>query len=69
MLLILAENLIDEYIDISENNAEALNESIRLNHSAYDMLYLTIARRYGGTLLTLDKKLAVLARKEGIQVV
>jgi hypothetical protein len=35
---------------ISENNMEALNEAIRLDYSAYDMLYLTLARRTGALL-------------------
>ncbi|MDR3231146.1 MAG: type II toxin-antitoxin system VapC family toxin [Synergistaceae bacterium] len=65
-LLRLAENLVDEYVDISENNIEAMNEAIRLGHSVYDMLYLTLARRMGATLLTLDKRLLALAEKEGI---
>ncbi len=41
-------HLIDEYIDITENNQESLIESIRIDHSVYDVLYLTIARRNGG---------------------
>ena len=68
-LMELAENLIDEYIPIKENNMEALNEAIRLKFSAYDMLYLTIARRMGATLLTLDHSLNVIAQKEGVDTV
>ena len=68
-LLRLAQDLVDEYYDISENNNESLNESIRLNHSSYDMLYFTLARRTGAVLLTLDKKLLELAEKEGIETV
>lgn len=68
-LLRLAGNLVDEYYDISENNNESLIESVRLNHSSYDMLYFTLARRTGSVLLTLDKKLFKLAEKEGIETV
>jgi predicted nucleic acid-binding protein len=68
-ILFLAENLIDEFIDISENNNESLNEAIRLNHSTYDMLYFTLARRTGATLMTLDSRLNSLAKKEGIDIV
>lgn len=68
-LLRLAVNLVDEYYDISENNNESLIESVRLNHSFYDMLYFTLARRTGSVLLTLDKKLFKLAEKEGIETV
>jgi predicted nucleic acid-binding protein len=65
-LLRMAENLIDDYTSISENNIEAMNEAIRLEHSVYDMLYLTLARRTGAMLLTMDKKLLALAKNEGI---
>ena len=66
-LLEMTENLIDEFIPIKENHLEALNEAIRLKYSAYDMLYLTIARRTGGTLVTLDHSLNLIAKKEGIE--
>jgi predicted nucleic acid-binding protein len=65
----LSENLIDEFVPISENNLEALNEAIRLEYSAYDMLYLTLARRTGAILLTLDKPLNAIAEKEGIEII
>jgi predicted nucleic acid-binding protein len=67
-LLELAGNLIDEFVLIAENNLEALHESIRLNYSAYDMLYLTLARRTGAILMTLDRPLGTIAAKEGIPV-
>jgi predicted nucleic acid-binding protein len=53
----LFENLVDEFVPVSENNLEALNEAIRLDYSAYDILYLTLAMRTGAILLTLDKPL------------
>ena len=68
-LLELAENLIDEYVPIKENYLEAFNESIRLNYPAYDMLYLTLARRTGAMLLSLDRPLNSIAKKEGIDIV
>ncbi len=61
-------DLIDEFIDIAENNQEALVESIRLNYSVYDVLYLTLARRNGAVLLTLDKRLKEKAKELGIEV-
>jgi predicted nucleic acid-binding protein len=60
------DDLIDEYIHISENNEESLVEGIRLKHPVYDLLYLTIARRNGAVLLTQDKKLKKIAQKNGI---
>ena len=68
-LLSLAQNLVDEYYDISQFTIESLNESIRLNHSSYDMFYLTLARRSGAKLLTLDKKLLQIACTEGIETI
>jgi len=64
----LCINLIDDFVDISENNEEAINESIRLNHSVFDLLYFTLARRNGAMLLTLDKKLNELSEKNGIVI-
>ncbi len=52
-----AFDLIDEFVPIHENILESLSEAIRQNHSVYDMLYLTLARRNAATLFSLDKKL------------
>ena len=60
--------LIDEYIDISANYEEALNEGIRIKHSVYDLLYLVIARRNGAILLTQDKKLIKIAKETGVEI-
>ncbi len=68
-ILRFRDDLIDEYVDIASNNEEALVESMRLNHPAYDLLYLTLARRRGGILLTLDKKLIKLAIENGVDVI
>jgi len=63
------DNLIDEYVDISENAEESLAESVNVDHSTYDLLYMTLARRYGACLLTMDKKLKSLSEKNGIDTV
>jgi predicted nucleic acid-binding protein len=68
-ILELSENLVDEFVPVSENNLEALHEAIRLDCSAYDMLYLTLAQRTGAVLLTLDKPLNAIAEKEGIEII
>ena len=60
----LPDNFINE-IDIFH---EAFKLSCTLNHSVYDMLYLIIARRNNGTLLTMDKKLIKIAKKLSIEV-
>jgi predicted nucleic acid-binding protein len=61
--------LIDEFIPMREYHADALKESIRLNHSAYDMLYLLLASRKQATLATLDTKLIKLCEQQGIDCV
>jgi predicted nucleic acid-binding protein len=68
-VLELSENLVDEFIPIKENSIEALHEAIRLDYSAYDMLYLILARRNGALLMTLDHPLNMIAKKEKIEIV
>lgn len=62
------KDLIEEFIDISQNYEESLAEGIRMDHSIYDLLYLTIARRNGALLLTQDKKLKAIALEQGIDI-
>jgi len=62
------DDLIDEYVDISANYQEALLESMRLNHPTYDLLYMTLSRRRGGVLLSMDKKLKKLSSENGIEI-
>lgn len=66
---LLCDFLIDEFVDISVNKEEALMESIRTGHSSYDLLYLTLARRTGGRLISLDKRLNRLAVECGLEVI
>ncbi|MDR1775935.1 MAG: type II toxin-antitoxin system VapC family toxin [Actinomycetes bacterium] len=61
-----ALSLVDEFVDIRRDAAEALSESIRLQHSVYDLLYFLIARHYGASLLTLDARLMKLCDREGV---
>ena len=58
-----ALDLVDEFVDMQENCIEAFDEGIRNNHSTYDMYYLTLARRNGATLFTLDRRLIALCKK------
>ena len=60
--------MVDEYIDSTENVVESLHEAIHLNHPAYDMFYLTLARRNAAVLLTEDEKLRVLCAAQGVAV-
>lgn len=58
-------NLIDDFIDSKELWREAYSEGVRNQSSTYDMFYLISARRNSGVLLSMDKKLNLLAKKEG----
>jgi predicted nucleic acid-binding protein len=57
------DSLVNRFIDLSENYLEAFSESLKYDHSAYDMVYLTLARRNAATLLTLDKSLVKLCKQ------
>ena len=59
---------VDVYTDTSELSIETLSESVRLNHSAYDLFYLVLARRNGATLLTKDEHLRRLCLDCGVTV-
>lgn len=60
---------VDQFVDPVNSVLESLHESIRLDHSAYDMFYLTLARRKAATLLTCDKKLYDLCKSQGVDAV
>lgn len=64
MSVALAKELIDRtnqipdaFVPLSENTEEAFAAACRYDHPIYDMLYLTLARRYDAILYTLDKRL------------
>ncbi|MEG0302375.1 type II toxin-antitoxin system VapC family toxin [Gordonibacter sp.] len=64
-----AQLLVDEYCDDAANCAEVIAESIRLNHSTYDVFYFVLARREAATLFTLDRKLQKLCLDNGVNCV
>lgn len=61
--------LINQLYPIEDLQSEALRESIRLNHSTYDMFYFVLARRTGATLFTTDRKLMQLCAENGVNCV
>ena len=65
-LLDKATNLVDELIPMSSLAQEVLSESLRLDHSSYDVFYLVLARRNAATLCTLDRRLQRLCLKNGV---
>ena len=64
--LALILQYVDDFADSTDNAVESLHEAIRLSHPAYDMFYLTLARRKAATLLTKDKVLKQLAESQGV---
>ena len=61
--------LIDQFVPMDELAREAIAESVRLNHSAYDMFYFVLARRNAATLFTLDKKLQDICLANGVNCI
>lgn len=64
-----ALSLVDEFCPLEPLQTEALRESIRLQHSTYDLFYFVLARRLGATLFTTDKKLMRLCEAHGVDCV
>jgi len=60
--------MVNNFVDANEIWEEAFSEAINNNHSVYDMLYMVIARRHSGTLITNDSALVAVCRKHKIQV-
>lgn len=65
----IALGYVDEFIPSEANADESFREAARCDHSVYDMLYLTLARRHAGTLLTCDRKLQGLCDELGVDYV
>jgi predicted nucleic acid-binding protein len=63
-----ALSIVDDIISSKELHQEAFALSCLGKQPVYDTLFLVLARRNNGILLTLDKKLSKLARKNSIIV-
>ncbi len=59
---------VDRFIDSKELWHEAFSEGIKNNHSIYDMLYMVVARRNDGILLTKDSVLTTICKNNNIQL-
>lgn len=62
-------NLIDEFIDAKQLWRECFGESIKNDHSVYDIYYVVITRRNNGVLITNDSDLARICKKNGIEYI
>jgi len=61
--------LVDRFCDSRELIQDVLRESVRLDHPAYDVAYLLLAKRCMATVFTLDHKLANLCRENGVSCI
>jgi predicted nucleic acid-binding protein len=61
-------NFVDDFIDSKEVWSEAFSEGINNGHSIYDMLYMVVARRNSGLLITNDSVLAAICKKNHVQI-
>ena len=61
-----AIDLVNRFYSLEDLQTEALAESIRLDHSVYDMFYFVLARRTQGTLFTTDMNLLKLSEQHGV---
>ena len=59
-------SLPDEYVNELDLYRESFKLGCMLDHSAYDMIYLVLARRNNATLLTIDQRLVASAEKAGV---
>lgn len=64
----LALELPDEIMPGKEFAAEAFSMACVSQHSAYDLFFILLARRNNATVLTLDTKLAKLAKQLDVQI-
>jgi len=55
-----AVGLVDAFEADERLATEALSAAVRYNHPVYDLLYVILARRHGGKILSVDKRLVAL---------
>ena len=60
--------MVDVFHPIKPDVTKALHESLRLDHSPYDLFNFMLARRHGAMILSLDKNFIDLCLKEGLNV-
>jgi predicted nucleic acid-binding protein len=60
-------DLIDDFFSDKDMWKEVLGESIKNNHSAYDMFYAVLARRNDAALVSNDKELIKISKKMKIE--
>ncbi len=66
--LVHALSLPDEFSDDRDLCLEAFSLSCITQRPVYDMFYLVLARRHNGYLLTMDRSLRQVAKKQSIRI-
>ena len=61
--------LVNNFYDCAGLQQEAFVESIRLDHSVYDMFYFVLARRTGATLYSCDRSFLQLCVDNGVNCI
>ena len=61
-------DLIDDYIQTRAICREVFAESIKKEHSSYDIIYLIVARRHNAAILSRDRKMNKIAKELGIKI-
>lgn len=64
----MAIAVVDIFRPASDLAVEALREASTSGHTAYDVLYLVLARREGASVISLDKGLLRLAGNMGVSL-
>ncbi|MCL2526664.1 MAG: type II toxin-antitoxin system VapC family toxin [Coriobacteriia bacterium] len=62
------ESMVDEFYPIKPDAHEILTESLRLNHSPYDLHYLILAKRFNAEVVSLDKRFIDICVSEGLNI-
>lgn len=60
--------IVDQFIKSEDIYEEAIPLACKINHPAYDAMYLVACRRKNSTLMTLDKQLIKAANKLDVSV-
>ena len=55
--------LVDEFVADEPLIIQAMTSAMRHGHPVYDLIFVTLAQRYGCSLLTTDQKLLALAQR------
>jgi predicted nucleic acid-binding protein len=59
--------LVHRFVDEQPLFPEALQLAADLDHPVYDAVYVVVARRHAGTVVTFDKRLQTLCDRAGIR--